>query len=408
MNRKIIYFFIISLIGFFAIFSSTMSKSPILPLFAISLITSESEMLFYGYALAASTIPGILVSLFAGRLSDVYGRKKIILISTIIFASAPFFYLFAVNIWLLIVIRFYHGFSTAIFVPVAMAAITESYPEKKGKYTSLFSSITLVGRFLAPLTGGLILFITNYFYYGVYLGCAFSGIIALLIMLFLYRNHNYQTDQINQTDRAEIEVLNSERSLTIKEFFQGIKDVLSHKVILTTCIVQASQYFAYAIIEGYIILYAKSLNFAVWTFGLIPAILTLMLVIFKPLMGSLSDKVGRRKIIIIGLLLGGGISFLIPYTTDYFWFLLILCGFGIGMATVTSSTTAYISDLSKRKDYGAAIGALSMIMDIGQTLGPILGLYVLIAFSYAGVFSMAGIVLLISALIFSVFRVSET
>jgi len=40
-NLKIISFFIISFIGFFALFSSTMSKSPILPLFAESLITSE-------------------------------------------------------------------------------------------------------------------------------------------------------------------------------------------------------------------------------------------------------------------------------------------------------------------------------------------------------------------------------
>ncbi|MBA7623989.1 hypothetical protein ES703_31393 [subsurface metagenome] len=80
MNRKIIYFLIISFIGFFAIFSSTMSKSPILPLFAKSLMTSEFEMQFIGYVMAASTIPGILVSVIAGRLSDVYGRKKLILI----------------------------------------------------------------------------------------------------------------------------------------------------------------------------------------------------------------------------------------------------------------------------------------------------------------------------------------
>ncbi len=405
MNRKIIYFLIISFIGFFAIFSSTMSKSPILPLFAESLSKSEFEMQFIGYVIAASTIPGILVSMFAGRLSDVYGRKKLILISTVIFTSAPFFYLFAVNIWILMAIRFYHGFSTAIFVPVAMAAIAESYPEKKGKYISSFSSITLVGRFLAPLTGGLILFITNYYYYGVYLGCASSGIMALLLMVFLYRTRHFQTEQ---TEHVEMDVMNSKSSLTIKEFFQGIKDVLSHKVILTTCIVQASQYFAYAIIETYIILYARNLQFAVWTFGLIPAILTLMLVIFKPLMGSLSDKVGRRIIIIIGLLLGGSMSLLIPFTTNYFWFISIISVFGIGMAMVTSSTTAFISDLSKRKDYGAAIGALSMIMDIGQTIGPILGGYILIAFSFGGLFSMVGFVLLASALVFSFFRISDS
>jgi len=390
-NLKIISFFIISFIGFFALFSSTMSKSPILPLFAESLITSEFEMQFIGYVIAASTVPGILVSMIAGRLSDMYGRRKLILVSTVIFATAPIFYLFAINIWILMIVRFYHGFSTAIFVPVAMAAIAESYPENKGKYISSFSSITLVGRFLAPITGGTILFITSNYYYGVYIGCAISGAIALTITVFFYRDRIAQTEYKQATERP---------SLTIKVFARGIKEVLTHKIILSTSIVQASQYFAFGIIEAYIILYANSLHFDAWLIGLIPAILTLMLVVFKPLMGYFSDKVGRRLIILVGLLLGGGVSWLIPITTTYILVILILCCFGIGMAMVVSSTTAYVSDLSKKEDFGTAIGTLSTIMDIGQTLGPILSGYVLIAFSFGGVFLMISIVLIISALIF--------
>ncbi|MHA1508663.1 MAG: MFS transporter, partial [Promethearchaeota archaeon] len=300
-NLKIISFLIISFIGFFALFSSTMSKSPILPLFAESLITSEFEMQLIGYVIAASTIPGILVSMIAGRLSDMYGRRKLILVSTIIFATAPFFYLFAINIWILMLIRFYHGFSTAIFVPVAMAAIAESYPENKGKYISSFSSITLVGRFMAPLTGGTILFITFNYYYGVYIVCAISGTIALTLTIFFYR------DRITQTELSQTK---ERPSLTIKEFARGMKEVLTHKIILSTSIVQASQYFAFGIIEAYIILYANSLHFDAWLIGLIPAILTLMLVVFKPLMGYLSDKVGRRLIILVGLLLEGGVSWM--------------------------------------------------------------------------------------------------
>jgi len=394
-NLKVISFFIISFIGFFALFSSTMSKSPILPLFAEYLITSEFEMQFIGYVIAASTVPGILVSMIAGRLSDMYGRRKLILVSTVIFATAPIFYLFAINIWILMIVRFYHGFSTAIFVPVAMAAIAESYPENKGKYISSFSSITLVGRFLAPITGGTILFITSNYYYGVYIGCAISGAIALTITVFFYR------DRITQT---EFNQAAEKPSFTIKIFARGIKEVLSHKIILSTSIVQASQFFAFGIIEAYIILYASSLHFDAWLIGLIPAILTLMLVVFKPLMGYFSDKVGRRLIILVGLLLGGGVSWLIPITTNYILVILILCCFGIGMAMVVSSTTAYVSDLSKKGDYGTAIGTLSTIMDIGQTIGPILSGYVLIAFSFGGVFFMISIVLIISALIFYIIK----
>jgi len=394
-NLKIFSFFIISFIGFFALFSSTMSKSPILPLFAESLITSEFEMQFIGYVIAASTVPGILVSMIAGRLSDMYGRRKLILVSTVIFASAPFLYLFAINIWILMIVRFYHGFSTAIFVPVAMAAIAESYPDDKGKYISSFSSITLVGRFLAPITGGTILFMTTNYYYGVYIGCAISGAIALTLTVFFYR------DRITQT---EINQITEKSSLTIKEFGRGIKEVLTHKIILSTSIVQASQFFAFGIIEAYIILYVNSLHFDAWLIGLIPALLTLMLVVFKPLMGYFSDKVGRRLIILAGLLLGGSVSWMIPITTNYMGVILILCGFGIGMAMVVSSTTAYVSDLSKKEDYGTAIGTLSTIMDIGQTIGPILSGYVLIAFSFGGVFLMVSIVLIISALIFYLIR----
>jgi len=219
-NLKITSFFIVSFIGFFALFSSTMSKSPILPLFAESLITSELEMQFIGYVLAASTVPGILVSMIAGRLSDMYGRRKLILVSTVIFATAPFFYLFAINIWILMLVRFYHGFSTAIFVPVALAAFAESYPENKGKYISSFSSITLVGRFLAPITGGTILFITTNYYYGVYIGCAISGAIALTLTVFFYRDRITQPEFNQAAERP---------SLTIKFFARGIKEVLSHK-----------------------------------------------------------------------------------------------------------------------------------------------------------------------------------
>jgi MFS family permease len=390
---KITSFFIISFIGLFALFSSTMSKSPILPIFADSLITSDFEMQFFGYVIAASTVPGIIVSMIAGRLSDMYGRKKLIIVSTVIFASAPFLYYFATNIWILMIIRFYHGFSTAIFVPVAMAAIAESYPDNKGKYISSFSSITFVGRFLASITGGTILYITNNYYFGVYIGCAISGTIALTLAVFLYRDRTTQTKFNQATERP---------SLTIKEFVRGFKEVLSHKIILSTSIVQASQFFAFGIIEAFVVQYASLLLFDAWLIGIIPAILTLMLFLFKPLMGYFSDKVGRRLIILVGLLLGGGVSWMLPITTNYIWVILILCAFGIGMAMVVSSTAAYVADLSKKEDYGAAIGTLSTIMDIGQTIGPILGGYVLIAFSFGGVFLMVSIVLFMSALIFYV------
>jgi len=391
MRLKKSYFLMISILGLVAIFSSTMSKSPILPLFAMSLITSPHEVQFIGYVIAASTIPGIIVSAFAGRLSDMYGREKLVLLSVVIFASAPFFYLLATNIWILMLVRFYHGFSTAVFVPVATSAIAELYPKQKGEKISLFSSITLIGRFFAPITGGFILYVTNYYYYGVYLVCGFSGIIAFFFAIFYYKTRK---SRYTQTDISKRELF------TIKEFLRGLKDVISHKKIMIISIIQASQYFAYGIIEAYFILYISSLNYEAWLIGLMPAFLTFTIIVAKPFMGNLSDRIGRKHVILGGLLIGGFVTLFIPHTVNLILLIVIFISFGIGMASVTSSTPAYITDLLEKENYGSAIGVLSTIMDIGQTIGPIISGYILMFFSYQGIFLLTGFTLLFAALLF--------
>ena len=62
-------FLMLCFMGFFALLSSTMSKSPVLKPFANSLGTPTDWL---GVVAAASTIPGILVSLPAASLSDIY------------------------------------------------------------------------------------------------------------------------------------------------------------------------------------------------------------------------------------------------------------------------------------------------------------------------------------------------
>lgn len=129
-------FIMLSATGFFAIFSSTASKSPVLPLYAVHLGASPMEV---GVVAAVSTLAGILFSIPAGVLSDRWGRKTMLLVSGLIFASAPLLYLVAASIFQLGVVRFYHGLATAIFVPVAMAYVSELHETSKGEKLGWFS-----------------------------------------------------------------------------------------------------------------------------------------------------------------------------------------------------------------------------------------------------------------------------
>ena len=141
------YFLLLCIIGAFAILSSTMSKSPVLNPFATSLGTPNDLI---GFVAASSTIPGILISLPAASLSDIIGRRKVLLASAFIFASAPFLYLLVGTWWQLAIVRFFHGFATATFVPVTETLIAERYPSKRGERISLLNSATGIGRVAAP------------------------------------------------------------------------------------------------------------------------------------------------------------------------------------------------------------------------------------------------------------------
>jgi MFS family permease len=119
-------FVILCITGVFAIFSSTISKSPILPIFTAHLGADPTGI---GLIASVSAFTGVVTSIPAGIFTDKLGKRRMLVFSAIVFSTAPFLYLFVTNIWQLAVIRLYHGLATAIFIPVAMALVSELFPK---------------------------------------------------------------------------------------------------------------------------------------------------------------------------------------------------------------------------------------------------------------------------------------
>ncbi|RLF22589.1 MAG: hypothetical protein DRM97_05555 [Thermoprotei archaeon] len=227
---------LLSIAGLVAILSSTASKSPTLPLFAEYLGASPSEI---GLIAAASTITGVLVNITAGTLSDLYGRRRLLISSGFFFATAPFLYLFITKPWQLIVVRVYHGIATAVFTPVAIAAIADIYHERRGEMMGFFSSATLLGRLLAPSIAGTM--ITLYSFHETYALCGVFGIAALATLL---RFPKTMTTEMRST-RRETDV--------------RLLSVLANPRIVAASSIMALPYFAMQSIETFLPLYMRTL-----------------------------------------------------------------------------------------------------------------------------------------------------
>ena len=389
-------FLVICVMGFLAILSSTMSKSPVLPYLADYLGTSDFELGIVG---SASTIPGILISLPAGSLSDIFGRRKVLLVSALIFASAPFLYLIINSWWQLALVRFYHGFATGMFVPVAQALIAEVYPLRRGERISLFSSVTAVGRSIAPLLGGSILVITNpgllpkqytNFYY-IYIAVGVAGISALLAALPFLRRAKNLTPATDQP-RATADSL----------FRQWVR-IARTRGVLAVSFIEAGQYYTYGSVELFLVKYMTDIsNMSGTQQSIILFSLVITVVFSKPLVGRLSDKTGRRTPIVLGCTVSLVPLIFIPFFAQFSALLVLAIAYGVGFSIVTSVTPALVSELVPLKVVGGAMGFIGTLMDVGQFLGPIFcGLILSTFMGYVGVFFSLALVLLITAATFA-------
>jgi len=384
LKLRISPFILLCIMGGLAIFSSTMSKSPVLPLFIRAL---DVPMGTVGFIAAASTVVGIVVSLPAGILSDIIGRRRVILIAAIVFATAPFLYLLVTQPWHLVLVRIYHGFATAILGPVAMAAVADTFDSGRGEKMGWYSSATMVGRFLAPFVGGALIFGDDFRW--VYL---VTGIIGTLSLIAAFRLPHTATARASAR-----ELVKKER----REIKRDMIAILTHRGILATSVVEAVEYFAFGCLEVFLPIYLnEQVGFTTLSIGLLFTIQIVVATLAKPWMGRLSDRYGRVPTIIIGLLFGAVSITMITWSHNYLLMALLIGLFGLGLATVTASSSALVADLARGSSYGGALGVLSSVMDIGHSTGPMAGGLLIAAYNYKTTFGIIGGILAFTSLAF--------
>ena len=385
-------FKILCTVGLFAVLSSTISKNPALPLLVTHLGGSQMGV---GFIAGISAFTGILFSFPAGVLSDRLGRRRMLMISGLVFATAPFLYLGATQVWHLALIRFYHGFATAIFGPVAMAVVADLYSESRGEKMGWFSTATLLGRFSAPALGGAVLAFSagreSLNFNALYLVCGVAGIIALGAMCVIPRPAPVPTPKA------------AERQSPPKGHWRrDLVELLSNRAILLTCLVEAAILFAYGIFETFLPLRGINVGLSAWEIGVCISAQIITIAISKPVLGGFSDRHGRPPQIIWGALLAGGCMVLLAVSFSFAALLGASILLGLSVAVVTSASAAHIADLSRCGQYGSAMGMLGSIMDIGHTTGPVLGGILAVTIGLTGAFMGGAVVLILAGVIFMV------
>ncbi|MHA2169184.1 MAG: MFS transporter [Candidatus Kariarchaeaceae archaeon] len=108
-------------------------------------------------------------------------------------------------------------------------------------------------------------------------------------------------------------------------------------------------------------------------FGLLVASFSLMQFIFAPLWGKLSDRVGRRPVILIGIG-GASLSFVVFGLSKNLWMLFLARSVsGVFTAATLTTSRAYIADITPPEHRAGAFGMLGAATGLGFVFGPVIG-----------------------------------
>ncbi len=376
-------FFYLCTLGVFCFISYNLVRMPVLSLFAESLGAGPERI---GLIVSVSTITGVLLKLPSGALSDIYGRKMLLRIGVVAFGLPPFIYPFISDLNALTALRFVHGLATAIFAPSALATVADLYKERRGAALGTYTACTQSGSLLGPFLGGWLAYTAGFS--TAFVTAGVFGCIAILIFFSLHLDE--PPPRVRERGLAPV----------MAEMGKGFLAVARNRKVLITSSTDAAKMVANGALMAFLPLYGLSVGLNAGQVGLLFSVQAVTSFLSKPVMGRVSDRVGRQPLILAGLLICAATFISMPHVGSFALLLVLSSGFGFGEAVVSSSSAALVADSSEFKRLGAGMGMQGTVMDIGHASGPLLAGLLIAHLSYQGAFAVIAGLQILAAIAF--------
>ncbi|MDD2466350.1 MAG: MFS transporter [Desulfobulbus sp.] len=167
------------------------------------------------------------------------------------------------------------------------------------------------------------------------------------------------------------------------------------RLLLTTCVIAFLCFLGSFMRIPIVPLFAASLGADTAQVGLINSAFMCMAGLLSIPSGLLSDRIGRRRPLLVGLLLLSGSSLLLALSRSPLQMGCIYLLFGVGLAAVTPTLMSYVADITPYGAIGHAFGWYTMALYSGMTLGPAAGGFLAGVYGLRPIFVCSGCLILL-------------
>jgi len=148
---------------------------------------------------------------------------------------------------------------------------------------------------------------------------------------------------------------------------------MNRQMLATLLLSVMTALFGIGIIVPVMPVFAASLGASGFALGLIIASFSITRGILQPIVGSLSDRWGRKGFLLCGLLIYSLVGLILPEATSVLNLIVIRAFHGIGSAMIVPVAMAYVSDMAPFGQEGRYMGMLNIAIFTGIGGGPLLG-----------------------------------
>ncbi len=176
---------------------------PTLPIYVVDELHAQPSDV--GYILAIYTVSALIIRPFTGIALDTWGRKWIFLFSLLIFTFTLAVYPLMSSFFLLLALRFFHGFSWGVTTTSSMTIVVDVIPpEKRGRGIGYFGISFTLSMAIAPVLALVILEAMGYL--SMFLIAALFSLCGLVLAMFVkYPAFNVKKRKIRFNWREFIE-----------------------------------------------------------------------------------------------------------------------------------------------------------------------------------------------------------
>ncbi|WP_016697202.1 MFS transporter [Actinoalloteichus spitiensis] len=353
--------------------------APALPTFAASFDVGVTAVSMIVSAFAAMRL---LFAPLGGRLVTRLGERPVYLVGLSITGVATGACAFAAEYWQMLLFRSLGGIGSTMFTVSGIALLIRLAPATmRGRASGLWATSFLLGNIAGPLIGGGLVETSIRAPFLIYAGMT---LLAVLGTWFFLRNSTLAARE-DQDSRDPLSVRDALRNATyraalVSNFAHGWAVFGVRISLLPLFVVEALR-----VGES-----MAGISLAVFAAG------NAVVLVFS---GRLADRIGRKPLVLVGLLVSAGGTAWLGFTTTVPAFLAASLVAGLGAGLLSPPQGAAVADvIGRRGGGGPVLAGFQMAADVGAIVGPLLAGLLVDVSSYGLAFGVTGAIAVVASL----------